>query len=221
MQKEVTRHGVQAAVQPKVSIERPQQIGVAPILGERAEDPIRELTDVALRSAEHEAVRPEVVEERDASVAAEPAPDHDGLLRLQKREVRSGRAAHRAADARGDRVVAGRLGEPRAKRFRVDPRVDRVGELAQRGRDAGARAHDTGVWGELGDRDAQARRGGRVPGRERDREVRGRPVRRSTSPDNEEGLPFFGRPSWKSALWNRASCCPPNVLGPSRRAGGR
>ena len=42
-------------------------------------------------------------------------------------------------------------------------RVDRAGELAQRGNDPGAGPHDPGVRDELGDGDTQAQRRGRVP----------------------------------------------------------
>ncbi len=132
-------------------------------IGERAERAIGELANVALRPAEHEAVRPEVLEHRDGAVSVHRAAEHDGLLRLKKCEVRAGGSALRTADARRERVVTVGPREARTQRLRVGARVDGARKLAQRGDDPGPRPYDPRVGDEFRDRDAQARRRGRVP----------------------------------------------------------
>ena len=67
----------------QVCIEGAQEVGVLLTIGQRAKGAIGELANVALRPAEHEAVRPEVVEHRDGAVSVHRAAEHHGLLRLQ------------------------------------------------------------------------------------------------------------------------------------------
>ena len=67
------------------------------------------------------------------------------------------------ADAGRERIVTGGFREASAQRFGVGPGVDGSGDLAQRGRDAAARAHHAGVRDQLGDRDTQACRRRGVP----------------------------------------------------------
>src|SRR5439155_3617194 len=118
VQIEIARHRVQAAVKAQVCIEGAQEVGVLLTIGERAEGAIGELANVALRPAEYEAVRPEVLEHRDGAVSVHRAAEHDGLLRLKKREVRAGGSALRTADARREGVVAVGPRETRAQRLR-------------------------------------------------------------------------------------------------------
>ena len=163
MEEEIARHGVQAAVQAQVRIERTNEIGVLVSIGERTEDAVGELANVALGPPEHEGIWAKVFEHRDSAVAAHRAAEDDRLLGLEKREMRAGRAAFRPADAGRERVVSVGTGETRAERLGVRTRVDRTRELAQRRDDPRARPNDARVGDQLGDRDAQARCRGRVP----------------------------------------------------------
>jgi hypothetical protein len=163
MQIEVARYRVQAAVKTQVCIERAHELGVLLTIGQRAEDSIGELADVALGPTEHEAVRAEVLEHRDRTVAMHRAAEDDGLLRLEEREVRAGRPAFRTADARRETNVVVRPRDTRAERLSMGTRVDRAGELAQRGDNAGTRADDPRVGDELGDRHPKTRHPCGVP----------------------------------------------------------
>jgi hypothetical protein len=147
----------------QVRIERANEVGMLLAVSERPEDAIGELADVALGPAKDEGVRAEIVEHRDSPVAAHRATEDDSLLRLQKREVRPRRAAFRPPDAGRERLVSVGASETRAERLRVRARVDGTRELAQRRDDPRARANHPRVGDELGDRDAEARRRGRVP----------------------------------------------------------
>ena len=170
-------------MEAQVRVERAHELGVLLSVGQRSEGPVGELADVALGSSQHERVRPEVLEHRDGAVAAHGAADDDRLLRLEESEVRTGRAALRATDARGKPIVFGRARETNAERLRVGARVDRGRELAQRGDDAGARPHHPRVGNELGDRHAEACGDHGITRRERDREVLGRSVHRALLPN--------------------------------------
>ena len=150
-------------MQAQIRVERAYEVRVLLAVGERAEDPIGELADIALRSAEHELVGAEVLEHRDDAIAAQRTAENDRLLSLQQREMRAGRAALRTADARRETLVASRARETRAQRVRMSPRVDRSRELPQRRDDTGARPHHARVGDDLGDRHPEAHRRSRVP----------------------------------------------------------
>src|SRR5207244_2639200 len=92
VQVEIARDGVQASVKPEIRVECADELGVLLAVGERAEGPVREVTDVALGAAQHEGVRAEVVEHRDEALAVQGATEDDRLLGLQEREMRTGRA---------------------------------------------------------------------------------------------------------------------------------
>src|SRR5881628_2476184 len=163
VQVQIARDSVEAAVETQVRVEGADKVGVLLTVGERAEGPVGELADVALGSAEHEAVRAEVLEHRYAAVPAQRAAEDDGLLGLKKGKVRARRAPLRTADPRRETVVAVGPRDTRAERLSVGAGVDRPRELAQRGDDARARTDHARVWHELGDRYTQARDRRRVP----------------------------------------------------------
>src|SRR5439155_1311932 len=70
VEEEIARDAVETAVETQVRVECAHEVGVALAVGERSEDPIGELADVALGPTEHKAVRAEVVKERDANAIA-------------------------------------------------------------------------------------------------------------------------------------------------------
>lgn len=156
MEEEVSGHGVQTAMETQVRVERAHELGVTLVVGERSEHPVGELADVALGSPENERVWTELLEQRDAALAAlRPSDDH-GLLRLEKREVRSGGSALRTADPGGERLVAALMTDAPAQMLRMRARVDRSGHLAERDDDP-ARSQDTRPGDDLGHGDAKSR----------------------------------------------------------------
>ena len=170
-------------MQAQVCVERAYELGVLFAVGKWAEDPIRELADVALGPPQHERVRAEIFEHRDGTITRECAADDDGLLRLQESEVRSGGAALRTTDAGREALVSGRTREASAEGLRVGAGVDRGRELAQHRDDPGARPHDACLGDELGDRHAETSCDRGIARREGDREVLDRSVHRALLPD--------------------------------------
>src|SRR5437899_1343758 len=106
VQVERARDRVHAAVEPQVRLERAHELGVLLVLRERAEDALGERADVVLGPTQDEAVRTEVLEVRRAALPTDRARHDDGLLGLEEREVRAGRAVLRTGDAGGEVLVA-------------------------------------------------------------------------------------------------------------------
>ena len=180
--------GVEGSVKAQKGVEGAHEMVVLSV-GERPENALRRLADVALRPTEHEAQRAEVLEERHVAPAVEGATDDRRLLSLQQRKVRAGGAALGTSDPGRQGVVAGRRGHLGTKVLGVRARVERRVELAHRGRDVRARTNDTRARRERGEREPQTRRRLGVDRRERNCQIRACPARGSVSPDNEEGLP--------------------------------
>src|SRR5207249_10040207 len=104
--------------------ESANEIGMLLAVSERAEHPVGELADVALRPAEDEAVGAQILEHRDRPIAAQRATENDRLFRLEEREVRAGGASLRTAGPHREALVAGRADKTGAQPVGVSARVD-------------------------------------------------------------------------------------------------
>ena len=125
-------------MEAQIRVERTHEVRVLFAIRKGSEDAVGELADVAFGAAEDKAVRAEVVEHRDDAVTVQRAPQDDGLLGLEKREVRAGRAALRTADAGRKRLVVVRFRKAGPEGLGVCSCIHVAGELAERRNDARA-----------------------------------------------------------------------------------